>query len=190
MAHGKAEGEGGVRLVGFAGRRPVALCTQDYVCWVSGVLSSRVVILSGTRRRSRYRYHSVSERVEIFTATCFPRFVTFGGLARFGEQHDVPGLLGPSPSPVGHLLRRDDTRVGSQGESTQGATGPDILQSGTKGGVLLGRGRRGISSVEVTRRLRLDVFVVARYFVRRACRVLPVFCSSCTSSVPVERIPT
>lgn len=98
-----------------------------------------------------------STRRPISQQHILPHFVILDGLARFGEQHDIPGVLGSSPSPSGHLLRRDDTRLGSQGESSQGATGPDVFQPGTKGGMLLGRERRGVSSSEVTGELQLVI---------------------------------
>lgn len=142
--------------------------------WVPGAKSTLVAIPARMRHLHRFQYDSVSERV-----ARFPRFTTSGGRARFDEQHDIPGLLGSSPSPSGHLLRRDDTRVGSQGKSTEGAAGADICQSGTKGGTLLGWERRGLPPFEVTRQRRF-LCSCRRENIRRGNQVclcrLPVYC--------------
>lgn len=90
------------------GRGVLALRAQHYVggcpAHIDCSLRSR---FSGMRRLYWYLHKCVSQSMlylENISATRFPPFVTFGGLARFGEQHDIPGVLGSSPFPFGHLL--------------------------------------------------------------------------------------
>lgn len=67
---------------------------------------------------------------------------------RYIGQCGVACILGSLPSPVGNLLRWNDPRMGRQGESAEGATGPYVFEPGTERGVLLGRRRRGVSPFE------------------------------------------